>query len=162
MNTHPSTPFGHFFEKIGLWHPHFEDGIVGVYNQLADAEKIAIADASGWIAVINANLNAVPDFVFQLIQTKFPEATKDKVTEVVSKVNAALHLVEDNTPATFEDAVTALQAYLSKYDGSVWIAITKAVVSIAANILVDGKLSIETISTVLDLVYHTIVKPKVN
>jgi hypothetical protein len=162
MNTHPNTPFGKFFAKIGLWHPHFEGGIVGIYDQLAEAEQLAIADASGWVAVINANVQAAPDFVFELIASKFPGATKEKVTEVINKVNAALHLVEDNTPATFEDAVAALQAYLSKYEGNTWIAITKAVVAIAANILTAGTVSMETIYSVLDLVYHAIVKPKVN
>jgi hypothetical protein len=56
MNTQPSTPFGKFFNRIGIWHPSVEDVIKDLYNKLQDPEKKAVQDASGWIAIINANL----------------------------------------------------------------------------------------------------------
>lgn len=34
MNTHPNTPLGKLFFKLGIWHPDIEDGIVAAYNKL--------------------------------------------------------------------------------------------------------------------------------
>jgi hypothetical protein len=163
QNTKPSTPFGHFFNAIGLWKPNFEKSIVKIYEQLQDSERKAIEMASGWVAVVNTNLQATPDFVFDIIQQKFPGVSKEKIAEVFNKVNKALKLVDDNTPETFEDAVAVLQAYLSKFgEHAVWASATKMVVEIAANILTGKATPIQTISTVLEYVYQMFIKPKMD
>lgn len=161
MNTHPNTIFGKFFAKIGLWHPHFEGGITEIYEQLESSEQLAIQEASGLIAVINANLDATPDFIFEIIKLKFPEISKEKVTEVLSKATIALKLVEDNTPENFDDAIVELQVFLSKYEGSTWINATKFVVTELANVLTHRETPVEIIATVLDFVYRTFIKGKI-
>jgi hypothetical protein len=76
MNTHPNTPFGKFFAKCGIWHPSIEEGIVAAYNLLHEDEKKAIASASGIIAIINANLGQVPDFIFEGNSKEVPGGNK--------------------------------------------------------------------------------------
>src|SRR4051794_12294726 len=161
MNTHPNTPFGKFFDKIGIWHPSIEDAIESLYNKLHDTEKDAVKNASGWIAIINANLQEAPDFVFNLIQQKFPSITKENAAETLNKLNAAILKVDINTPDDFDTALTKLQAYLSKYEGNTWIAITRAVVSVLSDVFLKGTSPIQTIETVLEYVYRTFIKGKV-
>jgi len=161
MNTHPNTPFGKFFEKIGIWHPSIEEGIENLYNNLQDTEKTAIKNASGWIAIINANLQSAPDFIFNLVQQKFPEVTKESVTNTLNRLNTAILRVDANTPDDLNTALSKLQSYLGKYEGNTWIAITRAVVSVLSDILMKGASPIQTIETVLEYVYRTFIKGKV-
>lgn len=161
MNTHPNTPFGKFFAKIGIWHPSIEDAVEHLYNKLHDFEKEAIKDASGWIAIINANLQAAPDFVFNLIQQKFPGVTKENAAETLNKLNAAILKVDASITDDFDAALAKLQDYLSKFEDNSWIAITRAVVSVLTDIFLKGATPIQTIETVLEYVYRTFIKGKV-
>lgn len=161
MNAHPSTPFGRFFNNIGIWRPSIEEAIESLYNNLHDTEKTAVKDASGWIAIINANLQGAPDFVFDLIQKKFPGVTKDSAAGTLNKVNAALMKMDADTPDNFEGALGKLQSYLSKYEGNTWIAMTKAVVTVLADVFLKGASPIQSIETVLEYVYRTFIKGKV-
>lgn len=161
MNTHPSTPFGRFFNNIGIWRPSIEEAIESLYDNLHDTEKTAVKDASGWIAVINANLQAAPDFVFELIQKKFPGVTKESVAETLNKVNATLMKADANTPDNFASALGKLQTYLGKYEGNAWIAMTKAVVTVLADVFLKGASPIQSIEAVLEYVYRNFVKGKV-
>jgi hypothetical protein len=161
MNTHPNTPFGRFFDRIGIWHPSIEDVVADLYNKLHDTEKKAVQGASGWIAIINANLQATPDFVFDLIHQKFPDVTKESIANALNKLNAEILKVDANTPDDFGTALSKLQEYLSKYQGNTWIAITRAVVAVLSDILLNGTTPIQKIETVLEYVYRTFVKDKV-
>jgi hypothetical protein len=161
MNTQPSTPFGKFFERIGIWRPSIEDAIEDLYNKLHDNEKKAVQNASGWIAIINANLQATPDFVFNLIQKNFPGMTKENITDALNKLNAEILKVDANTPDDLGAALSKLQDYLSKYQGNTWIAITRAVVAVLSDILMNGTTPIQKIETVLEFVYRTFIKDKV-
>jgi hypothetical protein len=161
MNTQPSTPFGKFFERIGIWRPSVEGAIEDLYNKLHDPEKEAVQNASGWIAIINANLQATPDIVFDIIQKKFPGATKESITGALNKLNAQILKVDASTPDDFSAALSKLQEYLSKYQGNTWIAITRAVVAVLSDVLMNGTTPIQRIETVLEFVYRTFIKDKV-
>jgi len=161
MNTQPSTPFGKFFSKIGIWRPSIEDAVEDFYNKLHDNEKSAVQNASGWIAIINSNLQATPDFVFDLIQQKFPGVTKESLTDSLNKLNVNILKVDANTPDDFGAALSKLQDYLGKYQGNTWIAMTRAVVAVLSDVLMNGTTPIQKIETVLEFVYRTFVKDKV-
>ncbi len=161
MNTHPSTPFGKFFSKIGVWRPSIEEAIKDLYDNLHDAEKTAVKEASGWIAIINANLQGAPDFVFDLIQKTFPEVTKESIATALNKANATLLKTESNTPDDFGTALAKLQSYLSQYEGNSWIAMTKAVVTVLADVFLKGASPIQSIEAVLEYVYRTFIKDKI-
>lgn len=160
QNLHPSTPFGIFFNNIGLWHPHFDKGIVEAYNQLHDAEKAAIADASGVIAVANKTIGQTPEFVWNALSKVFPAITKEAATDFLNKLNQKLQLVDSETPADFDSAITALQNWLSKFSGAKWAEITRVAVVLGATILKEG-LSLDSVVAVLEFVYQFIIKPKI-
>jgi hypothetical protein len=162
MNTHPNTPFGKFFAKCGVWHPSVEDTLKALYDKLKEDEQIAIKTSSGWIAIVNTYLQDTPEDIFKMIQLKFPDVTKESVTDALNKLNAQILHIKDTTPDTYEDAMEILQTYLSKFQGNTWIAITRAVVTVLSDVLLNGASPIQTIETVLEYVYQTFVKPHVN
>jgi phage-related tail protein len=135
MNTHPNTPLGKLFFKLGIWHPAIEDGIVAAYNKLQEEEKVAIVNASGIIAIITRNVEQTPDFIFSLITAKIPSATKEAVTDFLNHINTELKLVDSQVPATFEDALKKLQTWLSGFGGKAWASIVRAVVEVGATFL---------------------------
>lgn len=161
MNTQPSTPFGIWFAKHGIGKHKYYYGVVDTYESLEDDAKTALQYASGWVAVINANVEESPDFVFELIQKKFPDATKEHITEGLTRLAEALKLVTANIPTSLNDAITALQGYLSKFEGNTWVAIVRAAVTILADIIAGGKSPIQIIEMVLEFVYQTFIKGKV-
>lgn len=162
LNTQPNTPFGHLFDKMGIWHPHIEGGIKALYERLQGDEQIAVKTASGWIAIVNNYLQETPENVFKMIQLKFPDVTKESITDTLNKLNAKiLHLNED-LPASFEGAMEILQTYLSKFEGHTWAAITRMVVSVLTDIFLKGASPIDAVESVLTYVYHIFVKPNVN
>jgi hypothetical protein len=161
QNTHPNTPFGKFFEKIGVWHPKIIDGIEDLYNKLHDVEKVEVTKASSWIAILNDNVGKTPEDIFKLIQVKFPDVTREYVTEKLNKLNAQILKVDASIPESFEDALTKLQDYLGKFQGNTWISMTRATVSVLADVLLNGQSPVQTIETVLEMVYQTFVKDKI-
>ena len=160
-NTKPSTPFGKFFNTIGIWHPKFEDAVKDLFTHLPETEQKAITAASGIIAIVNANLDKVPDVVFSLVQQKFPDITKEKLTEGLNKLNGDLIKTGDNMPTDFAGALGVLQGYLGKYEGNTWEVISKSVVTVLANVFLGGGSSIQKIDAVLEFVYRNFIKGKV-
>lgn len=144
------TTIGHFFGDLF-------NAIKRAYDNLNTDEQEAAKTASGIIAVINANLTALPADVWAAIQKAYPNISEATVTAALTKVSTTLTTL---LPGTLETAITALQGYLSKYTGNEWIVITKSVVALIANELLPGTV-IQKIELVLEWVYQTFIKGKV-
>lgn len=150
-----------FIESIG-------DFFVGLFNSIEKAWKQLSADiqkavvwASGVIAIINANIGAVPSDIWTLIETKYPGITQVSVTSFLIKANNTLNSVNSVAEdASFEDALTALQGYLSKMSGNLWIIIIKTIVAIGVDIFAPGTV-IQKAELVVEYVYQDIIKPDV-
>ena len=69
--------------------------------------------------------------------------------------------METDTPDNFDAALGKLQSYLSKYEGNSWIAMTKAVVTVLADVFLKGASPIQSVEAVLEYVYRTFIKGKV-
>jgi hypothetical protein len=161
LNTKPSTVFGHFFYKCGIWHPSIEEGIIAAYDMLHDDEKIAIKSASGIFAVINTNLEAAPDFLWDILESKFPGLTKDTVTGFLNHINTQMKVIDGAIPDDFNTALTKLREYLNGFEGDGWIGMVRMAVEFGASFLSNGKLSIQAIIPVLEYVYRTFIKGKI-
>lgn len=161
MNTHPNTPFGKFFYTTGIWHPSIEAGIIAAYDKLHDAEKAAVKQASGRIAVINATLQQTPDEVFTALHEQFPGVNREVLTQWLNQVNDAIFGIAAVVPQDFETALTELQEYLGRYTGNTWVSITRMIVAVAADVLLKGASPAAIIETVLEYVYQTFIKNKI-
>lgn len=163
-NTKPSTPFGKFFFKIGVWHPNAENTIAAMYEKLHTIEQEAIEKASSIIAIASQNVDQAPDFIFELIQKKWPDVTKDNAVVFLNNIATKMAYASEHTPTTFDAALAELQTYLGKFKDDGWIASVRAVVSVGAVFLTSlhgNTAPIQTIETVLEYVYQNFVKGKV-
>lgn len=144
---------GHFFSSLFT-------STEKVYEELSEKEQQVSKQASGILAIINANLSTAPDIVWQLISTAFPELTKEQVTAALAKAGQVLGALDKTFSGSFEDALATLQAYLNGHEGNTWITITKAAASIIADVLAPGTV-IQKIELVMEYVYQTFIKGKV-
>lgn len=147
--------------SIFSWLGHIFDGLFSslhkAYNSLSETEQEAAKTASGIISVINANLAATPAEVWALIQKAYPAIDEATVTSALQKVTNS---ILTPLPNGLENAISALQTYLSKYNGNQWIVISKSLVALIANELAPGTV-IQKIELVLEFVYQNFIKGKI-
>jgi hypothetical protein len=84
-NTHPNTPFGKFFDLIGVWHPKAEDTIKAIIEKIKGAEPAVVLELQGVIALVKASLGVVPDAVFELLNL-----TREQVAQQLEELSAAI------------------------------------------------------------------------
>lgn len=129
------------------------------YLKLAPKVQAASAAASGIIAILNKDVNTVPDQVWALIETKYPDVTKDTVTAFLVKANNVVNGANTlSANATFEEALAALNAYLQTLQGNTWITIIKAIVAIGVDIITPGTI-IQKVELIIEYIYQNLVKP---
>lgn len=147
--------FGDWFE--GLFH-HAET----IYESLTDEEKKAGVWASGVIALVNANLDAVPSVIVTLIQQKFPDISIDVIHGFLDDVRNKVDNLNSEIPLTLEDAIAWAQKYLAQHvgDHSTWAIVTTGVVNLLATLFSPGT-AVEKFISAGVYIYHLIVKPHV-
>lgn len=148
-------------ETLGQLFTDIFNSSAKAYHKLEDDEQIAIQKASGWIAIINNNLQSTPDIVFAIIQEKYPAVTKETIANSLHELAVKFKLIADNTPADLNTAIAALQSYLNQHTGNTWIAITKALVSVFSTIINPNLTVIQKVEMVLEYVYQNFIKHKV-
>jgi hypothetical protein len=84
-NTHPNTPFGKFFDLIGVWHPQPADTIQAIIEKIKGAEPAVVLELQGVIALVKASLGVVPDAVFELLNL-----TREQVAQQLEELSAAI------------------------------------------------------------------------
>ena len=149
-----------FLKSRGLGFVSLFDWFASAWKKLSTTEKDAAVKASGIIAIINANLTATPDIVFQLIQIKFPDITKEKLTSYLSTITSTIKDVDGVVNADFATTLSNLQSYLGKYSGNQWVTITQGVVGLLAGLLAPST-PIQKITLVLEYVYQNFIKGKI-
>lgn len=149
------------FSKFFSWVGSLFNSMKKVWNKLSDFEKQISVKASGIIAIINANINESPQVLFLLIQTKFPEVTKDKLQSYLTKASGVLGIADSTANLSFEDAVKAFQTYLGKQSGNKWVAVTQGAVGALLSVLSPDATPINKITVILEYVYQNFVKNKI-
>ncbi len=65
------------------------------WNKIEPEVQQALIKGSGVIAIINENLDKTPEFVFELIQQKFPGLTKEALQDGLKQVKEAFKIADD-------------------------------------------------------------------
>lgn len=144
---------GHFFADL---FSKFERA----YHSLSAEEQLAAKQASGIIAVINQNLTATPDVIWGEIEKAFPGVDKASVSAALASVANTINNVSAYLPDNLENAIKAVQSYLSTFTGNKWVVISKSLVALIANELAPGSI-IQKIELIIEWVYQTFIKGKV-
>jgi hypothetical protein len=130
-----------------------------LYNSLSAEEQLLGQQASGIVAAINADLTAAPTTFWTTLSTAFPSLTQTQVTAYMNSALVTLGVINADGALSFEDALTALQAYLSKHQGNTWVAITQGLVAIFLDVLSPGTNAFEKITSIMQYIYIDIIKP---
>lgn len=153
------------FDKIGDFFENFAEWVKGLFNaaekawhKLEPEIQDALLKGSGIIAVINENLGKTPDVVFELIQSKFPDISKEKLHEVLTVVDKQF-----GTAATIEDpdlltTIENLQEFLSGLQGNVWQGISSSMAQVLSIAFADEKTPFAKIQMLMEYVYNEFVK----
>lgn len=131
-----------------------------LWNEFTTEEQAAVTDASGIIAIVNANLDKTPQVVFQLIQLKYPAVTEASLHTVLTTAATSLNIPEQIISPDFYTTLQNLQTYLSKFSGAAWESEVAQWVGIIATIFSPETL-LQKIVGVLEYVYQRLVKPTV-
>lgn len=131
------------------------------YNKLSEWEQTVGQYASGLIAIVNKDLQAVPADVWDVISATFPALTKDVVTGYLNSAGKIVGIINQNATLSFEDALTLLQGYLGKHTGNVWVAITQGIVSILVAVINPSK-EVQPVTSIMEYIYQDIVKPLIH
>jgi hypothetical protein len=59
-NTKPSTPFGHFFQKIGIWHPTVWQTLEAIIHDPKSFEADVVSEVEKWLQQLKGVVAAVP------------------------------------------------------------------------------------------------------
>ncbi len=147
-----------FFKAIG----HFFEGLFNAaqktWNKLSPEIQQAMLHGSGIIATINDNVDKAPQFVFDLIQTKFPDLTKEKIEEVLKKGAEGLAIAEGINDTDVLTVIQRLQTYLSGLQGKTWARISQTLSLAIAAVLAPGATKFATFASLIEFVYQTFIK----
>ncbi len=154
-----------FWEKLFnfkfVWLKNLFNSMEKIWEHLGADEQAASLKASGYIAIINANLGQVPDVVFKLIQEKFPNVTPESVQADLIKAGTYLKIADGVATMSLEDAIKAFQTHLSSVTGNDWVATTQHAVAALLNVLLPSTTPLQKITTILEFVYDNFVKGKI-
>ena len=153
------TKLGLFLQKIGNFFKNLFDAAEEAWDKLSPEVQKALEQGSAVIAVINDNIHDAPDFVFDLIQKRFPDLTEEKLTEALKAAAAEANLIErivdkDNVV----ELIQALQFYLSGKKGSFWASASSFLAGVLAIVFAPKETKFSTISSLITWVYQAIVK----
>jgi hypothetical protein len=127
------------------------------WHKLEPEVQAALLHGSGVINVINQNLQATPQAVFDLIDKKFPDLTKENLTAGLAKVAAAFGIAEQTANPDLLTTIEGIQKYLSTLKGNIWQGISSAMAQILSIAIAPNETPFEKIVQLIEWVYKKIV-----
>lgn len=152
------TILGKFFARIGDFFKSLFDAAEKTWDKLSPELKKAMEQGSGIIELINGHVDQAPDFVFDLIQKKYPELTRDKIHEVLTLAGRELNLIDEVTQPDLTQTIQALQKYLDQKQGKFWATASSLLAQLLAIVLAPSGTKFATVSSLMEFVYQKFVK----
>jgi hypothetical protein len=142
-----------FFDFLHIFTDLF-NSVEKAWHKLEPEVQNALIHGSGVINIINQNLQKTPQEVFDLIQNKFPDLTKDKLTAALAKVTDGLKVAEDNTNPDVLTTIQNLQKYFSGLQGKFWQGAASTSSQILAIALSPDETPFAKIASFIEFVYR--------
>jgi hypothetical protein len=108
-----------FFDFLHVFSDLF-NSVAKAWKKLDPEVKDALVHGSGVISVINEHLQDTPDEVFNIIEQKFPNLSKEKLTGALSEVADKLKVAQNVGDPDLLTTIKNLQAYFSGLKGKFW------------------------------------------
>lgn len=108
-----------FFDFLHIFTDLF-NSVEKAWNKLDPKIQDALVHGSGIIGIINQNLEATPDVVFDLIQKKFPDISKEKLQTALGEVTDKLKVAQDTANPDLLTTIKNLQTFFTGFHGRFW------------------------------------------
>jgi hypothetical protein len=128
------------------------------WHKLEPAVQNALLDGSGVVTAISQNLDATPQEVFDIIQKKFPNLSKEKLAEGLQKVNAGFHIAENAEAPDLLGTIKNLQTYFSGLKGKFWESATSISAQVLSTIFSPEDTAFAKIAMLIEYVYRKKIK----
>ena len=146
-----------FFDFLHIFKDLF-NAAEKAWDKLEPKVQTALLEGSGIISVISQNLEATPDVVFDLIQKKFPDVTKEKLANGLAKVSDGFKLAQDTETPDLLTTIKNLQTYFSGLHGKFWESATSISAQVLSTVFSPDETPFAKISTLIEYVYRKKVK----
>ena len=155
------TKLGLFLQKIGNFFTGLFDAAEKAWDNVSPEVQKALEQGSAIIAVINENIDEAPDFIFDLIQQRFPDLTKEKIVEALNVAAKEANLTREAVDGDdIVDVIRDLQIYLSDKEGAFWASASSFLACVLAIVFAPKETKFSTISSLITWVYQAIVKKR--
>lgn len=128
------------------------------WDKLEPKVQDALIDGSGVVNVISQNLEASPEVVFDLIQEKFPNLSKEKLTNGLTKVSDGFKLAQDTAEPDLFTTIKNLQTYFSGLQGKFWESATSISAQVLSTVFSPDDTAFAKISSLIEYVYRKKIK----
>jgi hypothetical protein len=149
---------GDFFENIGEWFGRLFRAAEKEWQHLEPDVQEALVTASGVVSIINQNLDKAPGFVFDVIQTKFPTLSKEKLQEGLTELDTQFGTIGSLGDTDLLTTIQNIQVFLSGIKGKVWEGISSNMAQIMAIVLAGDKTPFAKIVMFIEYAYREFVK----
>jgi hypothetical protein len=129
-----------------------------LWHKLEPQVQNALIEGSGVIGVISQNLEASPDEVFNIIQQKFPNLSKDKLAAGLAKVSDGFKIAENTDAPDLLSTIKNLQTYFSGLKGKFWESATSVSAQMLSTLFSPDDTAFAKISSLMEYVYHNKIK----
>jgi len=146
-----------FFDFLHIFTDLF-DSVAKAWNKLEPKVQDALVKGSGIINVINTNLQATPDEVFDLIQKKFPDVTKENLTAALANVTDKLKVAQDIEDPDLLTTIKNLQAYFAGFHGKFWEGTASTASQLLSIALAPDETNFAKIAMFIEFVYRKKIK----
>lgn len=130
------------------------------WRKLEPEVQAALIHGSGVIDIINKNLDQTPEFVWELIQKKFPDITKENLQVGLQKVNDDFKIAEGIDNPDLLTLIKNLQTYLASLKGQFWQKASSFISQTLAIVLAPNETEFAKIVSFIEFVYRTIINKK--
>jgi len=152
------TGIGKLLSKIGSFFTGLFDAAASTFNDLAPEIKESFVKGSSILNLINKYVNETPDFIIQVIQDKFPDVTREKLSAGLYEVATGLNIAQDLTKEDLESTLKAIQQHLSKLKGSFWAGASEFGAKLLAFAFAPEGTKWATLSSLMEYVYQKYIK----
>ncbi len=132
-----------------------------VWHKLEPDVQNALIQGSGVINVISQNLETSPDEVFNIIQKKFPDLSKDKLAAGLAKVSDGFKIAENTGTPDLSTTIKNLQTYFSGLKGKFWESATSISAQMLSTLFSSEDAAFAKISSLMEYAYYNKIKKEI-
>ncbi len=146
-----------FFDFLHIFTDLF-NSVEKAWNKLDPKVQDAVIKGSGVISIINSNLQSTPDVVFDLIEKKYPDVTKENLTAALANVTDKLNVAQGIANPDLLTTIKNLQTYFSGFQGKFWEGTASTASQLLSIALAPDETPFAKVALFIEYVYREKIK----